>query len=63
MVQPQTKYYNAGEAAKLLGVCRHTLRKWIKGGLIHAVKFGPRIWHITQDEIDRVLTEGTKERD
>jgi len=64
MVQPDiNQAYNAQEAAKLLGICRQTLRIWIKKGLIHAVKLGPRRWLITQDEISRVLTEGTEKGD
>jgi len=62
LAQGTNKHHNARQAAKLLGIHRQTMSKWIKEGLVHAVKLGPRRYLITQDEIDRILTEGTGDK-
>ena len=50
------------EAAVALGCSLVTLRKWVNLKYIAALRFGPRgHWHITPEEIQRVLRENTQQ--
>ncbi len=44
-----------GEAAKLLGVSRHSIYRWIEKGLIRAVRLPSGRYRIPESEVRRIL--------
>ena len=54
-------YLSVREVAARLGVSSQTVKKWAKGGLLHAVKFGPKLWRISSREVDRFSKRGQEE--
>lgn len=46
---------STGEAAKRLGVTRGTILNWIKSGHITAVRVGPKVYRIEEEEVERLL--------
>ena len=49
--------YRSGQAAKLLGVSAHVLRRLAEAGLVEA-KFTGSQWLFPAEEIERLLREG-----
>jgi len=45
----------SGEVAKILGVDRHTVVKWIKEGKIRAVKLPSGRYRIPEGEVKKIL--------
>ncbi len=45
------------KAAKLIGRSEHTIRNWIKSGVLRATKLG-RDWEVSEEEVERVKREG-----
>ena len=45
------------EAAKSLERSEHTIRNWIKSGVLRATKLG-RDWEVSEEEVERVKREG-----
>lgn len=43
--------------AALLDVHENTVRNWIKGGFIKAIRTGPHLIRIPRDEVSRLRTE------
>ncbi len=54
---PVAVTYRSGQAAKLLGVSAHTLRRLAEAGLVDA-KFTGSQWLFPAEEIERLLREG-----
>lgn len=48
------------EAAELLSVTPHTIRRWIREGIIEARKVGFKNWWIKRSELDRVVSDNKK---
>lgn len=46
---------STGQAAKRLGVTRGTVLNWIKQGHIQAVRVGPKVYKIEEEEVERLL--------
>ena len=53
--QPARRFYTPAEIAELFGVTRRTVYFWIRGGHLPALKLGPKIWQITQPQLDTFL--------
>lgn len=51
--------YSPDEAAKILGVHRNTIMRWIRDETLYAAKLGGR-YRISQSEIDRLTSIGIK---
>ena len=47
------KLYSPDEAAELLQIHPHTIRKWLRDGKIQGKKFG-RVWRIPESELEAV---------
>ena len=45
------------KAAKLIGRSEHTIRNWIKSGILNATKLG-RDWEISEEEVERIKRDG-----
>ena len=45
------------KAAKLIGRSEHTIRNWIKSGVLRATKLG-RDWEISEEEVERIKRDG-----
>lgn len=44
------------EAARILGVCPETVRRWISAGVLHGVQVGlGRRWYVDADSLDECL--------
>lgn len=48
-------YYNPGEIADRLNVTRRTVYTWIVSGRLGALKIGPKLWQISQKQLDDFL--------
>lgn len=51
-----SEFYTVEEFAAALGVCRLTVQRKIKAGMINGIKIG-KIWRIPKSEIDRIFEE------
>ena len=49
------------EFAKITGRGEATIYRWIKSGVVRAVRIGPRLLIIPMGEIERILSQGTEE--
>ena len=49
--------YTPQQVCDYLGISTNTLYAWIKAGKIKAVKIG-RFWHISHDEVERIVKNG-----
>lgn len=45
------------KAAKLIGRSEHTIRNWIKSGVLRATKLG-RDWEVSAEEVERIKRDG-----
>lgn len=45
------------KAATMLERSEHTVRNWVRSGVIHAVKLG-RDWDISAEEVERIKQDG-----
>lgn len=52
------RLYSLAELERTLGICHRTLQTYITGGFIKATKIGGR-WKVTEEEVRRIVTEGT----
>ena len=50
-------YYNVSEAARILGVSRMTISRWIRSGRLPAARLGHRTVRIRHDDLDQFLLE------
>ena len=50
-------YYNVSEAARVLGVSRMTISRWIRSGRLPAARLGHRTVRIRHDDLDQLLLE------
>lgn len=50
--------YTTTEVAENLNVTRRTVYQWIKTGRLNPVKIGPKLWQISQTELDRFKSVG-----
>ena len=48
------------EAAKRLGITPDTLRQQIAAGRLQAEKIAPRLWWVTEEEVDRYQRESRR---
>ncbi len=56
------KIYKVKEIAEIFGFTPRTIRSFIKRGYLRAAKTGGR-YLITQTEIDRIIAEGSNQKD
>jgi len=49
----------SGEVAELLGVDRHTVVKWVKEGMIRAVRLPNGRYRIPESEVRKILEGGS----
>jgi len=54
-----TQFYTIAEFAKVLKISIPTVKRWIKSGKIKVLRVG-RVVRIPKEEIDRLMSEGTK---
>ncbi len=47
-------HYSTGKVARILGVARYTVRRWIREGRVKAVRVNGR-WRIPESEIKKLL--------
>ena len=52
-----TQLYTTQGAAKVWSVCKESVRRGLRTGLIKGVRFGGS-WRIPQAEVDRIAVEG-----
>jgi excisionase family DNA binding protein len=46
------KHYTPAQVATLLGVTRKTVYAWIHSGYLPAARVGPKLWHVTQAQLE-----------
>ena len=51
-------FFSLSEVAKIIGLCRRTVDRYVKAGLINTVRIGSTV-RITKAELDRLATTGT----
>ena len=49
----------SGEVAKILGVDRHTVVKWVKEGWIRAIRLPSGRYRIPESEVKKILEGGS----
>ena len=54
-MEDMERMLRSGEVAKLLGVDRHTVVRWIKEGKIRAVKLPSGRYRIPESEVRKIL--------
>lgn len=54
------KVYTTDEVAKILGVTRMTIHRYIKSGKLKCFKLGNRLIRITQDMLDEYIRDNVK---
>jgi excisionase family DNA binding protein len=59
MEQAISKLLTAKQSAILLGLSEETIRRWIQTRRIRYVKVGAKAIRIPEDEIQRIIAEGT----
>lgn len=57
-MERRERMLRSGEVARMLGVDRHTVVKWIKEGWIKAVKLPSGRYRIPESEVRRILEGG-----
>ena len=56
----ESKYLGVTEAAKYLGVSRHTLRRWEDAGAITPLRTPTNARRYTREQLDAILTRPTE---
>lgn len=51
-----TAWLKMGQAMRRLNVCRDTMRKYCREGLVRAEKLPSGHWRIEQESLDQILT-------
>ena len=54
------KVYNTDEVAKILGVTRITVTRYIKSGKLKCFKLGNRLVRITQEMLDEYIANNVR---
>jgi len=54
-MEKKERMLRSGEVAKILGVDRHTVVKWIKEGKIRAIKLPSGRYRIPESEVKKIL--------
>ena len=54
------KVYNTDEVAKILGVTRMTVTRYIKSGKLKCFKLGNRLVRITQEMLDEYIANNVR---
>ncbi len=54
-MERRERMLRSGEVAKILGVDRHTVVKWIKEGKIRAIKLPSGRYRIPESEVKKIL--------
>jgi len=57
-MERRERMLRSGEVARMLGVDRHTVDKWIKEGWIKAVRLPSGRYRIPESEVRRILEGG-----
>jgi len=57
-MERRERMLRSGEVARMLGVDRHTVVKWIKEGWIKAVRLPSGRYRIPESEVRRILEGG-----
>lgn len=52
------KVYTLDEVAEILHITKRTLYSYVKGGTLHAVKFG-KYWRVSEDSLQAFIAAGT----
>ena len=52
------RLYTTKEAAEILSTPVRTLSSYLKQGVIHGQKFGPRQWRLTGTTLLKIMTKG-----
>jgi len=55
------KMYSPIEVAKLVGVSRRTVYRWVSEGKLRAVKAGERMLRISSEDLQAFIAKGTGE--
>jgi len=50
--------YTTREVAALLGVSPQTITRWIRHGIVPAVKLGPKEYRISNTVVEEILKKG-----
>ena len=56
------KYYTPDQVAESLGVSAKTVREWLKNGKLQGTKLGPRLWRISESDVEKFVARGQKAR-
>jgi excisionase family DNA binding protein len=52
---PRRVFYTPAQIAEMFGVTRRTVYSWITNGHMPATKAGPKLWQVTQEQLDVFL--------
>ncbi len=57
------EYYRTSETCQMAGICRATLFRWLKSGIIEETLRDRRGWRLfTEDDLNRIQTETNRIR-
>jgi excisionase family DNA binding protein len=52
------KYYTPDQVAEILMVSAKTIREWLKKGRLKGSKLGPRLWRISETDLQKFVDRG-----
>ncbi len=51
-------YISTKQAAEKYNIAQVTVRKWLLEGRLKGKKVGPKLWRVSEAELDRFINEG-----
>lgn len=56
-------YISTRQAAQKYNIAQVTVRKWLAEGRLKGKKIGPRLWRVSEAELERFISEGDRGND
>ncbi len=55
-------YISTKQAAEKYNIAQVTVRKWLAEGRLKGKKVGPKLWRVSETELERYINEGGQDK-